>query len=149
MKTLKLELCELKTKVDELEKLLSEFSENKTNGIEKETITVKATKSESVEIEGKTLDEIVRENSVEQKEVYKCDKCDNMLRIHKDRLHSNSTKQGCMYRELKSGENGADIFTYECNLCGIQFNEKTWVHLEKQHAYLEDRIHRLCFYKKY
>ena len=141
---LKTETNMLKTKLERLEIMLknSEKCENKQG------------KNDKSEIEEKTLEDIIRENSEENK-VHKCDECNieksskTKLLIHKDKRHTEYQRYGS-YRRLKMVCNGGDGFDYECTFCLAHFNGDIKIHLREKHAYLgEETLNRGYFEETY
>ena len=170
VKSLKTEVSKLKIKVDELsmklmkientEKItenivIKENTENLEN-TETDTDAILETNESENKIKhnlGKTLDEIIRENSEKYGKVKeKCDSCeyesssiDNM-KIHKAREHTNvKVHGGYLYKSVRKDEGGG----FQCNVCDLRIPtfEEMRSHLRKDHEYLGEKVIQIGYVK--
>ena len=163
VKALKLEVSDLKNKVDVLLKKLTEIETLKTDKIEKSDDKLENTKvqNESAEKREKydgraeskidwanwrSLDEIIRENSEKfGKVTVMCDHCDyetssdDNMKIHKAKEHTNvKLNRGYLCGTVRKEEGGGR----KCNICDLRLPkfEEMENHQRQEHGYLGEKV---------
>jgi len=145
---LKTETTVLKTKLEKIE----DMNKNRDKCENKQSTINKTLENENTESKQKSLEDIIRENSIE-KNVYKCDECNieksnkTKLLIHKDKWHTEYHRYG-FYRRLRMVCNGGDGFDWECSLCLAHFNGESMKHLRDSHAYLGEDILKKGYFEE-